>query len=148
MLLMPLTPHLLLLSFDPAIYRLDKWSNELGVIDLASDVAAFNDLQAVRGHANLYFRDWNDRALVASIYEKAKQRRRETWFDVETLQETEAGSNTFVAAVGRRVHHPGRREMLHTLRNVPAPASWPSLLSYTERARRARRGVDQASLWK
>jgi hypothetical protein len=72
MLLMPLTPRLLLLSFDPAIYRLEKRLGELGVIDRASDVAAFNDLQAVRGHANLYFRDWNDRALVASIYEKAK----------------------------------------------------------------------------
>jgi hypothetical protein len=110
-------------------------------------VAAYNDLQAVRGHANLYFRDWNDRALVASIYKRAKPRRRETWFDVETLQETEAGSNNFVAVEGRWVHHPGRKEMLHTQRNVPAPASWPLLLAYTEYARRARRGVDQASLW-
>ncbi|WP_246675067.1 hypothetical protein [Mesorhizobium sp. B2-5-3] len=66
---------------------------------------------------------------------------------METLQETEAGSNTFVAVAGRWVHHAGRREMLHTQRNVPAPAAWPSLLSYTEHARRARRGVDQASLW-
>lgn len=147
MLLMPLTPRLLLLSFDPAIYRLGKWLGELGVIDRVPDVAAFNDLQAVRGHANLYFRDWKDRALVASIYEKAKPRRRATWFDVETLQETETGSNNFVAVEGRWVHHPGRREMLHTQRNVPAPASWPSLLAYTEHARRARRGVDQASLW-
>jgi hypothetical protein len=147
MLLMPLTPRLLLLSFDPAIYRLEKRLGRLGVIDRASDVAAFNDLQAVRGHANLYFRDWNDRALVASIYKRAKPRRRETWFDVETLQETEAGSNNFVAVEGRWVHHPGRKEMLHTQRNVPAPASWPLLLAYTEYARRARRGVDQASLW-
>ena len=147
MLLMPLTPSLLLLSFDPAIYRLDKRLRELGVIDRASDVTAFNDLQAVRGHTNLYFRDWNDRARVASIYENAKPRRRGTWFDVETLQETEVGSNTFVAVVDRWVHHPGRREMLHTQSNVPAPAAWPALLTYTERARRARRGVDQASLW-
>ena len=147
MLLMPLTPRLLLLSFDPAIYRLEKRLKALGVVDRASDVVAFNDLQAVRGHANLYFRDWSDRALVASIYEKAKTRRRETWFDVETLQETEAGSNTFAAVTGRWVHQPGRREMLHTQRNVPAPAAWPSLLTYTERARRARRGVDQTGLW-
>jgi hypothetical protein len=144
---MPLTPRLLLLSFDPAIYRLEKRLKALGVVDRASDVVAFNDLQAVRGHANLYFRDWSDRALVASIYEKAKTRRRETWFDVETLQETEAGSNTFAAVTGRWVHQPGRREMLHTQRNVPAPAAWPSLLTYTERARRARRGVDQTGLW-
>lgn len=147
MLLMPLTPRLLLLSFDPAIYRLKKRLGELGVIDRASDVAAFNDLQAVCGHANLYFHDWNDRALVASIYTKAKPRRRETWFDVEILQETEAGSNSFVAVADRWVHQPGRREMLHTQRNVPEPAAWPSLLIYTEHARRARRGVDQASLW-
>lgn len=147
MLLMPLTPRLLLLSFDPTIYRVEKRSGELGVVDRALDVAAFNDLQAVRGHANLYFREWNDRALVTATYSKAKPRRRETWYDVETLQETEAGSNTFVAVRGRWVHHPGRREMLHTRRNVPAPAAWPSLLAYTERARRAKRGVDQGSLW-
>lgn len=147
MLLMPMTPRLLLLSFDPAVYRLEKRLGELGVIDRKSDVVAFNDLQAVRGHANLYFRDWNDRALVASIYEKAKPRRRKTWFDVETLQETEVGSNTFVAVAGRCIHQPGRREMLHTRRNVPAPAAWPSLLAYTEHARSARRGVDQACLW-
>ncbi|MBB3811609.1 hypothetical protein FHS81_003724 [Pseudochelatococcus contaminans] len=147
MLVMPLAPHLMLLSFDSAIYRLDKRFKALGVIDRASDVAAFNDLQAVRGHANLYFRDWSDRALVASIYEKAKPRRRDIWFDVETLQETEAGSNTFVAVTGRWVHYPERREMLHTQRNVPAPTAWPSLLTYTEHARRARRGVDQTRLW-
>jgi hypothetical protein len=110
-------------------------------------VAAFNDLQAVRGHANLYFRDWDDRALVASIYEKAKPRRRATWYDVETLQETEAGSNTFVGVAGCWVHHPDRRELLRTQRNIPAPAAWPLSLTYKEHARRARRGVDQASLW-
>lgn len=147
MLLMPLTPSLLLLSFDPAIYHLEKLLGEFGIIDRVSDVTAFNDLQAVRGHTNLYFRDWSDRALVASIYENAKPRRRRTWFDVETLQETEIGSNTFVAVAGQRVYHPGRREMLHTQRNIPAPAVWPTLLTYTAHARRARRGVDQGSLW-
>lgn len=116
MILMPMTPCLLLLSFDPAIYRLEKRFGELGVIDRASEVVAFNDLQAVRGHANLYFRNWDDRALVASIYEKAKPRRRKTWFDVETLQETDVGSNTFVAVAGRCIHQSGRREMLHTQR--------------------------------
>lgn len=104
-------------------------------------------MNTASGHANLYFRDWNDRALVASIYEKVKPRRRRTWFDVEIPQETEVGSNTFVAVVDRWAHHPGRREILHTQRNVPAPAVWPSLLTYTEHARRARRAVDQASLW-
>lgn len=96
----PLTPQHLLLSFDPAIYRLEKRLGELGVIDRVWDVAAFNDLQAVRGHANIYFRDWKDRALVASTYQKAKLRRRERWFDVETLQETAAGAHTFVAITG------------------------------------------------
>ncbi|KQY14634.1 DUF4238 domain-containing protein [Rhizobium sp. Root482] len=148
MLFMPLTPQLLLLSFDPAVYRLEKRLDELGVIDRVSDVATFNDLQAVHGHANLYFRDWSDRALVASIYEKAKPRRRATWYEVETLQETEAGSNTFVAIAERCVRHPDRREILYTQRNIPAPAAWPLLLSYTEHARRAKRGVDQASLWR
>lgn len=147
MLLMPVTPSLLLLSFDPAIYRLENRVKEIGVIDRVSDVTAFNDLQAVRGHTNLYFRDWSDRAQVASIYENAKPRRRRTWFDVETLQETEVGSNTFVAVAGRRIYHPGRREILHTQRNIPAPAAWPTLLTYTALARRARRGVDQDSLW-
>jgi len=147
MLLMPLTPQLLLLSFDPIVYRLENRLGELGVIDRIADVAAFNDLQAVRGHANLYFRDWGDEALIASTYHKVRSRRRTTWFDVETLQETAPGSGTFLAVTGDWVHHPDRREMLHTQRNVPAPAAWPSLLTYTEHARRARRGVDQASLW-
>ncbi|UUP17090.1 DUF4238 domain-containing protein [Nitratireductor thuwali] len=147
MLLMPLTPELLLMSFDPAIYRLEKRLGELGVMDRVADVAAFNDLQAVRGHANLYFRDWRDRALVASTYHSAKSRRRATWFSVETLQETAPGSDSFVAVTGDRVYHPDRREILHTQRNVPAPAAWPLLLTYTDRARRARRGVGPASLW-
>ncbi len=68
MLLMPLTPGLLLISFDPAIYRLEKRLGKLGVIDRVSDVNAFNDLQVVCSHANLYFRDWSDRVLVASTY--------------------------------------------------------------------------------
>lgn len=147
MLLMPLTPQLLLLSFDPAIYHLEKRLGEVGIIDRVSDVSAFNELQAVRGNANLYFRDWNSQPLVASTYEKAKPGRRATWYHVETLQETEAGSNTFTAVVGRWVHHPDRREILRTQRYIPVPSAWPVLLSYKERARRARRGVDQSSLW-
>ncbi|MHC1551168.1 DUF4238 domain-containing protein (plasmid) [Phyllobacterium sp. K27] len=147
MLFMPLTPQLLLLSFDPAIYSLKKRLGELGVFNRVSDVAAFNDLQAVRGHANLYFRDWNDRALVESTYYMARSRRRERWFDVETLQETAPGSHTFVAVSGDRIYHPDRREILRTQRNVPAPAAWPLSLTYTEHARRARRSVDQNSLW-
>lgn len=153
MLLLPLTPQLLLLSFDPAIYRLEKRLGELGVIDRVGDVAAFNDLQAVRSHANIYFRDWKDRALAESTYQKAKSRRRERWFDVETLQETAPRTHTFVAVMGGWVHHPDRREILHTQRNatqrnVPAPDAWPLFLTYTEHARRARRSVDQAGLWK
>lgn len=81
------------------------------------------------------------------MYEKAKPRRRETWFDVEILLQTEADSNIFVAVVGRWVDHPGRREILHTQRNVPASAAWPSVLTYTEHACRAKRGVNQAGLW-
>ncbi|MCE7028287.1 DUF4238 domain-containing protein [Jiella avicenniae] len=147
MILMPLTPQLLLLSFDPAIYRLEKKLGELGVMERATDVAAFNDLQAVRGHANLYFRDWSDRQMVASTYQNAKSRRRSTWFSVEMLQETAPESHTFVAVSGDRVDDPNRREIIHTQRHVPAPAAWPMLLTYTAHARRARRGVNSATLW-
>ncbi|RKQ70271.1 DUF4238 domain-containing protein [Oceanibaculum indicum] len=148
MLLMPLTPELLLMSFDPAIYQLKKRLGEIGIVDRVADVAAFNDLQAVRCHANLYFRDWKDEGLVASTYHSTKSRRRATWFSVETLQETAPGSHTFVAITGDRVHHPDRKEILHTQCNIPAPAAWPLLLTYTDRARRARRGVGPTSLWK
>lgn len=147
-LLMPLTPQLLLVSFDPAIYRLEKRLGELGIIDRVGDVAAFNDLQAVRGHANLYFRDWRDRALVASTYHEVMSRRRERWVEVETLQETTPGSQTFVAVTSDWAPHPDRREILHMQRNIPAPGAWPLLLNYTEHARRARRGANQHSLWK
>lgn len=71
MLLMPLTPQLLLLSFDPAIYRLEKRLGEIGIIDRIADITSFNELQAVRGHANLYFLNWSDRTLVESTYHKA-----------------------------------------------------------------------------
>jgi len=148
MLAMPLTPQMLLLSFDLAIYRLDNRQGEVGIIDRAKDVVAFNDLQAVRSHANLYFKDWDDRELVAKVYQEGKPRRREAWFEVQTLQETAPGSDTYVAVTKGWVHDRNRRELLHTARNVPEPAAWPLLLSYTERARRAKRGVDQSSLWK
>lgn len=147
MVLMPLTPRLLLLSFDPAIYLIDKWSGEIGAIDRVSDVNAFNDLQAVRGQSNLYFREWSDRELVVSTYHKAKSRRRKMWNDVETLQETAMGSSTFVAVKNELVHNPDLKEVLHTVRHIPAPAAWPLLLSYTSRARQAKRGVDENSLW-
>jgi hypothetical protein len=148
MLLMPLTPQILLLSYDATIYRLDKSLGELGVIDRVTDVAAFNDLQAVRCHSNLYFRGWSARAQVESTYHKAKSRRRNKWFDVETLQETAPGSHAFIPVTNGWVHRPDRREILHTQVNVPAPGAWPLLLTYTEHARRAKRGVDQATLWK
>lgn len=42
--------------------------------------------------------------------------------DVEPLQETEAGSNTFVSVTGRWVHDSSRKEILYTQRDMPAPA--------------------------
>ncbi|MEO9338790.1 DUF4238 domain-containing protein [Mesorhizobium sp. SB112] len=147
MLVMPLTPHMLLLSFDPAIYSPGGRAAEPVVIDRVSDVVAYNELQAIKGNANLYFKDWNDRVLVEAAYQAAKHRRRDMWYDVETLQETAPGSGTFVAVTEGYVHDPDRRELLHTARNIPAPADWPTTLSYTVRARRAKRGVDQSDLW-
>lgn len=146
MLLMPLSPRMLLLSYDPAIYTLVGRGGELGIIDRVADAAAVNDLQAVWGRSNLYFREWQDRALVEAAHQVAQPRRREDWFEVENLQETAPGSGVF-APKGTSGYEPGRKEMLHTARNVPAPNSWPSILSYTLHARRARRGVDQSSLW-
>ncbi len=144
LLLMPLSPRTLLLSYDPVIYRLVGQEGELGIIDRAADAAAVNDLQAVWGRSNLYFREWQD--LVETAHQVAKPRRREDWFEVENLQETAPCSGVF-APKGDAAYEPGRKEMLHTARNVPAPADWPSILSYTLHARRARRGVDQSSLW-
>lgn len=146
MLLMPLSPRILLLSYDPAIYRLVGQEGKLGIIDRAADAAAVNDLQAVWGRSNLYFKEWQDRAVVETAHQVAKTRRREDWFEVENLQETAPCSGVF-ASKGDSAYELGRKEMLRTARNVPAPADWPSILSYTLHARRARRGVDQSSLW-
>lgn len=147
MLLMPLTPQMILLSFDPGVYRLERRVEQLGLINRREDVAAINQLQVIRGRSNLYFRDWHDRQMVAASFNDGKDRRREQWFTVETLQEVEANTGTFVVARDGWEHDPARREILHTARILPVPQRWPDILTYTLRARRAGRGIDHSRMY-
>jgi Protein of unknown function (DUF4238) len=147
LLVMPLSPFMVLLSFDRRIYQMTNEAGQLGFIDRNSDVAAINQLQVIHSRSNLYFRDWNDCTVIKRLFDEFKDRRPKRWHTVNTLQEVKAGSGTFIVAEEGWKHDPARREMLHTARVLPEPKFWPRILDYTVSARGAGRNIDHSKMF-
>jgi Protein of unknown function (DUF4238) len=71
-LFIPVSPTLLMILYDPSVYKSREKNAELTRTISNADVDALNQLQVVGAEQNLYFTDWNDADYVRRVSGKAK----------------------------------------------------------------------------
>ncbi|MGR4865081.1 DUF4238 domain-containing protein [Caulobacter sp. LARHSG274] len=127
---MPLSPSLLALLFDPDVYAV---AQRRGVVDLIHnvDARALNQHQVLNCAANLYFRDWERRGSIAAQVEAVKMRRPDQLHEVHyavKAETTDWGSRYDVRDLASI--QLGRDEVLiHVIGVKPEPTRWPSFLT-------------------
>ena len=137
LLFLPLTPCLMLMSYDGNVYTLpDKAGGFLRIRDDA-DVLALNELQYLKAAENIYFRSWEQRDHIEQKFRAASPRRPLAWFDLYMFVPdgtlVQDGANAVVEKYRRATdeERATARETLMVQRNhYPIPSSWLSKLKY------------------
>lgn len=130
MLFMPMTPRLLLVAFDPFVYKLEGRIGHVAPIADIREIDNLNQMQVVHADSNLYFSSWAQKAFVSTAFNRGRGGRRDHWFKLEILRETASNSGTFVPVTTHFEHDPERREVLHVEQILPKPDRWPKLLPF------------------
>ncbi|WP_340316962.1 DUF4238 domain-containing protein [Rhizorhabdus argentea] len=129
LLFLPLTPELLCLFYDGAIYSIEQtagWATAS-----IADVAAFNEHQYLRAFANVYFRDWDAHAAMSPAYDRLAARRPPVRFRFNhaVFDRMEGDARIFraVDAAEARLHE---SSMIHQEAIDPVPTGWPRLIRF------------------
>lgn len=127
---LPLTPSLLALFYDGAVYSVTHKSH---FVDLKrpSDVAALNDHQYLNCAANIYFGAWEGRDQVAVAAAAAAPRRPETPHTRThaVLDQSDDRGERFTVEPVSDIRD-GRKRLVHIVTNKPTPSTWPSFLRF------------------
>lgn len=131
-MLLPLSPQLLVVFHDPDVYAVP---HQDGVIELRreDDVLALNDHQILNCAANLYFRRWEDRTLVAdAVREAADRRQTPRHRTTYAVRDEVVGEHVRyeVRALADIVPQADRDVLVHTETLRARPARWPRFLQY------------------
>lgn len=128
--LLPLTPEILLLIFDPDVYHLE---HQHGWMELkrAQDADAFNQQQVLHCAANLYFRAWEDRTEVNELALRLAERRPDELFHISyaVVDHVEANGDTIFKTIDKAAAK-DQAAFIHMSRRTPVPMAWPSILSW------------------
>lgn len=128
--IMPLSPDTYCILYDHDVYALPHRSGWLDIKDRA-DAAALNEHQILNCAANLYFRDWNGREILAVAVSDARPQRpsqHHTLAYAALDQETEEGRRYLVT--DRENLKLEEDILVHVITNRPEPLAWPSFLRY------------------
>jgi len=130
LLLLPLTPRMLCLLYDGAVYSVTQSG---GWVDVSSqeDVAAFNEHQYLNAQANVYFGDWRMAYEVERAFGHIARRRPPSRhrFHYLVFDRRDGNGEVFreVDAEEARRHE---RSIVHQEAVYPEPSQWPRLLRY------------------
>lgn len=127
---LPLSPELLCLLYDGDVYSV---SNDGGwvITRKPTDVRMLNEHQILNCAANLYFRDWATRDVVAAEVARSAPARPKAPLEAITAvlgETTEWGCRYDI--VPKTDIEPGQEALIHVLKNHPRPSGWPSFLSF------------------
>lgn len=128
--LLPLSPSLLAMLHDGDVYSVTHKSHWIDVDD-AKDVLALNQQQYLHCMANLYFRDWEAREgmhAAAAAAVPLRPAERLTVVHAVLDQTTDWGERYAVQPITDI--RDGRKWMIRSWPNHPAPAAWPSFLRF------------------
>ena len=133
--ILPLTPKLCALLYDGAVYSLGHRAHWIDA-DRSADILALNSHQIMGCWANLYFRDWDDRELVAVQTETSKPLRPETRQTVTqaVLEKTSDWGEYYAVKKPTSIRN-GEKVLVHVVSNHPIPAAWPSFMRFRPNGR-------------
>jgi hypothetical protein len=120
----------LCLLYDGDVYTVPKDGGWV-VARKAVDVRLLNEHQILNCAANLYFREWGDRDVIAAeVAERASWRPKAAMEVVTAVlgETTDWGSRYDV--VPKASLKPGQQTLIHVLTNHPRPSGWPAFLSF------------------
>lgn len=135
MLFMPMTPRLLLLAFDPFVYKIEGKIGHVASISDIREIDNLNQMQVIHADCNLYFCSWEQRYFVENAFDRGRANRRDHWFDLKILQESAPNSGNYIPVIHPFKHDPERREIVHMEHILPRPDRWPKLLPFKLRPR-------------
>ena len=131
-LILPLGPRLLAMTYDPAVYSLPV-AGRAGPVDLEreDDVFAFNAHQYMRAAEAVYFSRAGDAPLVAAEFEAVRPYRPSAW-ETFTVAARDGGTGTHDRfTVGEPLDVAKADRILYrAAREWPVPPRWPSILKY------------------
>jgi len=132
MLVMPVTPNHLFLGYDTGVYTIPELAGGKQIaIRKVEDVDALNELAYLSASSNVYFRDWNNRALIARCIESVATRRAAEAHRIFTLVRDESHDDVEVYREGTLEEQRTARETIvgHIFVHRQ-PSSWLSALKY------------------
>jgi hypothetical protein len=130
LLLLPLSPDVLFLAFDPSVYSIPSVN---GWVDTRreDDIRALNDHQFLNARANLYFRDWDSRTYLETESEVLSECRPDARHRVTYAVPADAPEGWERYKVVN--YKPGPEDgkaLMHIQSVQPVPRQWPSFLGW------------------
>lgn len=142
---LPLSPRLLLLAYDPTVYAATSGNHHVLSIDKNRDVYACNELQCLNASQNIYFSDWRQRDQIASHVKAVASLRGRSRANFATLVPESRGPQhqTYRRAEMHEAKGSQRALIAVSAHNV-VPRLWMSKLRFRKRLqfRPLRSGVD------
>lgn len=131
MLFMPLTPKILFLAYDPAVYTVPDLRGRVCRLHKPSDIHAANELQFINATENIYFLDWSDLSAIRSKFRAVADRRGPAYkFAVMVADgEDELGTKRYRRATEVEKDSPGSK-MIINQPQYPIPRNWISAIHF------------------
>jgi len=128
--LLPLSPDLVAIAYDPAVYRSSQRAGWIDV-DRIGDVEAINQHQILNCASNLYFRSWEDRAsLIAQVEALRHLRPPQRHHVVHAVLDHSDDWGSRYAVRDVKDLRDGDEVLVHISTVHPEPATWPSFLGF------------------
>jgi hypothetical protein len=132
LILLPLSPHYLMLSYDKNVYRIEGLKGKCVSIRKASDIGCLNEFQFLNALNNIYFSGWEQCDEVRSEAIRLASVRRAERFCINYAvfdHHTEDGE-VFRAVNDMSEVNGSERAMIATHMWALRPTRWPSFLKY------------------
>ena len=141
LLFLPLSPRMLVLAYDPAVYAIPLTGQNAVDLKRESDVLAFNEHQYMRAADAIYFARISEAQDIAAEFKATISYRPTRWDRFTTAKhdgETETHSK-YVVDEAEEVAK-SNRILFHLTSEWPSPPRWPSILRYRSNAHGYSRG--------
>lgn len=123
--LMPLSPQILCVVYDGDVYSVPNQGGWV-TLDRDADVDAFNEHQFLNCAANIYFRSWNDAAIVAEKFASAEPRRPPQKHRVNiAVEDGRDGDHVRYKVIPQSEIEHHERLLVHVSTIHPYPKWWP-----------------------